>query len=43
MGASNPVAPNTTPAGRARNRRIEIMLAPAAGSDAAESGAVNQN
>jgi outer membrane protein OmpA-like peptidoglycan-associated protein len=36
MGSSTPVSPNTTPAGRARNRRIEIMLVPAA-SDSAES------
>ncbi|MEO8436040.1 MAG: OmpA family protein [Pyrinomonadaceae bacterium] len=26
MGASNPVAPNTTPAGRTRNRRTEVTL-----------------
>jgi outer membrane protein OmpA-like peptidoglycan-associated protein len=31
MGGSNPVAANTTPAGRQRNRRIEIILTPAAG------------
>src|SRR5215212_4568171 len=30
MGAANPVAANTTPAGRSRNRRIEITLTPAA-------------
>ncbi len=29
MGASSPVAPNTTPANRARNRRTEITLVPA--------------
>ena len=28
MGTDNPVAPNTTPAGRLRNRRIEITLIP---------------
>jgi outer membrane protein OmpA-like peptidoglycan-associated protein len=28
MGASNPIAPNTTVAGRARNRRIEITFMP---------------
>src|SRR2546425_6427359 len=27
MGAANPIAPNTTPANRARNRRTEITLA----------------
>jgi outer membrane protein OmpA-like peptidoglycan-associated protein len=30
MGAANPLAPNTTLNGRARNRRVEIILAPAA-------------
>lgn len=29
MGPSNPIAPNTTVAGRTRNRRIEITLTPA--------------
>lgn len=29
MGAANPLAPNTTLNGRARNRRVEIILAPA--------------
>jgi outer membrane protein OmpA-like peptidoglycan-associated protein len=29
MGASNPIAPNTKPANRPRNRRIEITLMPA--------------
>jgi len=29
MGASNPLAPNTTVAGRSRNRRVEITLMPA--------------
>jgi outer membrane protein OmpA-like peptidoglycan-associated protein len=28
MGPDNPVAPNTTPAGRTRNRRVEITLIP---------------
>jgi outer membrane protein OmpA-like peptidoglycan-associated protein len=28
MGASNPVAPNTTVAGRTRNRRVEITFTP---------------
>ncbi|HEY9282812.1 MAG TPA: OmpA family protein, partial [Pyrinomonadaceae bacterium] len=28
MGPDNPVAPNTTPAGRTRNRRVEITLTP---------------
>ncbi|HEX8286094.1 MAG TPA: OmpA family protein [Pyrinomonadaceae bacterium] len=36
MGTANPVSANTTPAGRTRNRRIEITLTPAAG-EAAES------
>jgi outer membrane protein OmpA-like peptidoglycan-associated protein len=35
MGTSNPVTPNTTPAGRQRNRRVEITLTPAAGDTAA--------
>jgi outer membrane protein OmpA-like peptidoglycan-associated protein len=35
MGASNPVSANNTPAGRTRNRRIEITLTPAAGESAA--------
>jgi outer membrane protein OmpA-like peptidoglycan-associated protein len=35
MGTSNPVSANTTPAGRTRNRRIEITLTPAAGEAAA--------
>jgi len=30
MGASNPLAPNTTVAGRTKNRRIEITLMPSA-------------
>jgi outer membrane protein OmpA-like peptidoglycan-associated protein len=35
MGPANPVSANTTPAGRQRNRRIEITLTPAAGEAAA--------
>jgi len=43
MGASNPVAANTTPAGRQRNRRVEITLtAPAAGDAAASAGGTQQ-
>lgn len=39
MGTANPVAANTTPAGRLRNRRIEITLVTLAGSgDATASG-----
>ena len=38
MGPDNPVAPNTTPAGRSRNRRVEITLTP---PDAAASAASN--
>ena len=37
MGAANPVAANTTPAGRQRNRRVEITLIPPAPADAAAS------
>jgi outer membrane protein OmpA-like peptidoglycan-associated protein len=33
MGAANPVAANNTPAGRQRNRRIELTLVPAAAAD----------
>ncbi|MET0648881.1 MAG: OmpA family protein [Pyrinomonadaceae bacterium] len=38
MGGSNPVAANTTPAGRQRNRRIEIILTPAAGDVVSSNG-----
>ena len=38
MGTSNPVSANTTPAGRQRNRRIEITLTPAAGEAASSAG-----
>jgi chemotaxis protein MotB len=34
-GPAHPVAPNTSPECRARNRRIEIRLAPGAGAPAA--------
>ncbi|HEV3467743.1 MAG TPA: OmpA family protein [Pyrinomonadaceae bacterium] len=34
MGAANPVAANSTPAGRQRNRRVELTLVPAAASAA---------
>lgn len=37
MGISNPIAANTTNAGRLRNRRIEITLSAVAGSDAASN------
>ncbi len=37
MGISNPVAANTTNAGRLRNRRIEITLSPTAPGDAASN------
>jgi outer membrane protein OmpA-like peptidoglycan-associated protein len=39
MGVSNPVAANTTPAGRQKNRRIEITLVPSgASADSASNG-----
>ena len=38
MGGSVPVAANTTPAGRTRNRRIEITLTPAAGDAVSANG-----
>ena len=38
MGPANPVSANTTPAGRQRNRRVEIILTPAAGEAAASGG-----
>jgi outer membrane protein OmpA-like peptidoglycan-associated protein len=37
MGTSNPVSANTTPAGRQRNRRVEITLTPSAGDSAASA------
>lgn len=37
MGAANPVAPNTKPAGRLRNRRTEITLTPASSRTTATS------
>ena len=42
MGTNNPVAANTTPAGRTRNRRIEITLTPSASPDAASTGDAQQ-
>ncbi len=41
MGTTNPVAANTTPAGRQRNRRIEITLTSAA-TDSASAGDAQQ-
>ena len=41
MGTTNPVAANTTPAGRQRNRRIEITLTPAT-TDSASAGGAQQ-
>jgi outer membrane protein OmpA-like peptidoglycan-associated protein len=38
MGAANPVSPNTTVAGRLRNRRVEITLTPSVTGDAASAG-----
>ncbi|HEX8558465.1 MAG TPA: OmpA family protein [Pyrinomonadaceae bacterium] len=38
MGTASPVSANTTPAGRQRNRRVEITLTPAAGESAASQG-----
>jgi outer membrane protein OmpA-like peptidoglycan-associated protein len=38
MGTANPVSANTTPAGRQRNRRVEITLTPSAGDAAASAG-----
>jgi outer membrane protein OmpA-like peptidoglycan-associated protein len=43
LGVSNPLAANTTPAGRARNRRIEITLVPATSGDAASNGDGGRN
>jgi outer membrane protein OmpA-like peptidoglycan-associated protein len=42
MGPTNPVSANTTPAGRLKNRRVEITLTPAAATDAAASAASSQ-
>lgn len=43
MGIANPVAANTTPAGRSRNRRIEIILTPATTApDSASAGDAQQ-
>ena len=43
MGVSNPVAANTTNAGRLKNRRIEITLSPAASGDTSASNDGTQN
>lgn len=37
LGADNPVAPNTTPAGRLRNRRTELIIIPPNQASAASS------
>ncbi len=37
LGADNPVAPNTTPAGRLRNRRTELIIIPPNQTNAASS------
>jgi len=37
MGASNPLAPNTTVSGRTKNRRIEITLMPLSRNTAVSS------
>jgi outer membrane protein OmpA-like peptidoglycan-associated protein len=42
MGTTNPVAANSTPAGRQRNRRVEITLTPSAGGDATAAGGTQQ-
>jgi outer membrane protein OmpA-like peptidoglycan-associated protein len=42
LGTTNPVASNTTPVGRQRNRRIEITLTPPASGDAAAAGNTQQ-
>jgi outer membrane protein OmpA-like peptidoglycan-associated protein len=42
MGTANPVSANTTPAGRLRNRRVEITLTPSAGDAAASAGSTQQ-
>ena len=41
MGTTNPVSANTTPAGRQRNRRIEITLT-SSGDAAASAGSSQQ-
>jgi outer membrane protein OmpA-like peptidoglycan-associated protein len=37
LGADNPIAPNTTPAGRLRNRRTEIIIVPPAQTSTAST------
>jgi outer membrane protein OmpA-like peptidoglycan-associated protein len=42
LGTTNPVASNTTPAGRQRNRRIEITLTASAVGDSAAAGSTQE-